>query len=114
MVNTVTNVGSELVGDSTDGPGFVDSLIDQGWSPEGKRCLVLGAGGAARAIVLALAEAGAGEVEVVARRAGQAEDASVLAGRRRALWAPSTSADEVELVVNATPVGMAGVAGPAR
>ena len=111
VVNTVTNVGSELVGDSTDGPGFVDSLIDQGWSPEGKRCLVLGAGGAARAVVLSLAEAGAKRVEVVARRAGQAEDASVLAGGAGAVGSVDV-ADEVELVVNATPVGMAGVAGP--
>ena len=58
VANTVTNLSGDLVGDSTDGPGFIDSLADQGWHPEGKRCLVLGAGGAARAVVLALAEAG--------------------------------------------------------
>ena len=38
VVNTVTNVGGQLLGDSTDGPGFVDSLAELGWSPEGKRC----------------------------------------------------------------------------
>jgi len=111
VANTVTNLGSHLIGDSTDGPGFVDSLLDQGWSPGGKRCLVLGAGGAARAVALALGEAGAKRVEVVARRAEQAERAAVLAGEAGVVGSVD-GADEAELIVNATPVGMAGVAGP--
>jgi shikimate dehydrogenase len=109
-VNTVTNSAGYLVGDSTDGPGFIDALTDQGWAPTGKRCLVLGAGGAARAVVLALAEAGAGRVGVVARRLDQAEVASALAGRAGVVGSVE-SADDVDLVVNATPVGMAGVEG---
>ncbi len=110
VVNTVTNLGGYLVGDSTDGPGFIDALTDLGWAPERKRCLVLGAGGAARAVILALAEAGAGRVGVVARRPEQAEDAAALAGSAGAVGSVE-SADEAELVVNATPVGMAGVDG---
>ena len=88
-VNTVTNLGGYLVGDSTDGPGFMDALTDQGWEAARKRCLVLGAGGAARAVVLALAEAGAGRVGVVARRPEQAEDAASVGGWRRSRWARS-------------------------
>ncbi len=109
-VNTVTNLAGYLVGDSTDGPGFIDALTDQGWAPTGKRCLVLGAGGAARAVVLALAEAGAGRVGVVARRPDKR--------RKRPLWPARLggvgsvdSADDADLVVNATPVGMTGVEG---
>jgi shikimate dehydrogenase len=112
VANTVTNLGGALVGDSTDGPGFVDSLADQGWSPEGKRCLVLGAGGAARAVVMALAEAGASRVEVVARREEQARAAAAFAGPRGAQGTVA-AADQADLVVNATPVGMAGMAGTA-
>ncbi len=110
VVNTVTNLGGGLVGDSTDGPGFLDALSDQGWTPEGKRCLVLGAGGAARAVVLALGEAGAGRVGVVGRRPERAAEAAALAGGAGAVGSVD-SAEEAELVVNATPVGMAGVEG---
>jgi shikimate dehydrogenase len=108
VVNTVTNVGGELVGDSTDGAGFVDSLADLGWSPEAKRCLVLGSGGAARAVVLALAEAGAGCVEVVGRRRDQVLATVALAGKVGA-EATVSSAEAADLIVNATPVGMMGV-----
>ena len=108
VVNTVTNLGGELVGDSTDGAGFVDSLADLGWSPESKRCLVLGSGGAARAVVLALAEAGAGWVGVVGRRPDQVLAAVALAGKVGA-QATVSSAEAADLIVNATPVGMAGV-----
>jgi hypothetical protein len=52
-----------LVGDNTDGAGFLGGLrTDFGLDPAGRRCVVLGAGGAARAVVLALAEAGAAAV----------------------------------------------------
>jgi shikimate dehydrogenase len=108
VVNTVTNVSGELVGDSTDGGGFVDSLADQGWYPAGKRCLVLGAGGAARAVVLALAEAGAARVDVVARRPEQAMEVAAFAGAVGTTgWVEAAA--EADLVVNATPVGMGGV-----
>jgi shikimate dehydrogenase len=108
-VNTVTNVDGQLVGDSTDGPGFIDSLAELGWSPAGKSCLVLGAGGSARAVVLALGAAGAERVEVVARRPEQALEVAALAGEA-GMVATVDAADAADLVVNATPVGMAGVA----
>jgi shikimate dehydrogenase len=108
VVNTVTNVDGQLVGDSTDGPGFIDSLAEMGWSPAGKRCLVLGAGGSARAVVLALGAAGAERVEVVARRPEQALEVAALAGEA-GMVATVDAADAADLVVNATPVGMAGV-----
>jgi shikimate dehydrogenase len=110
VANTVSYTGGELVGDNTDGPGFIDSLAEQGWDPEGKRCLVLGAGGAARAVVLALAEGGARSVEVVARRPDQARATAVFAGEVGAAGSVESAAD-ADLVVNATPIGMVGVAG---
>jgi shikimate dehydrogenase len=107
VVNCVTRRDGRLVGDSTDGAGFVESLRrGGGFTPSGRRCLVLGAGGAARAVVLALADAGAVEVVVVNRTPGRAEEAAALAGAVGRVG----SADDVaraELIVQATPVGMA-------
>jgi len=113
VANTVTNVGGALVGDSTDGAGFIDSLADLGWVPEAKRCVVLGAGGAARAVVLALAEAGARRVQVVARDAERAAAAAALGGAVGMVGSLEAVAD-ADLVVNATPVGMVGVGGAGR
>jgi shikimate dehydrogenase len=104
-VNTVVNEGGTLVGDSTDGAGLIDALrLDDGWDPAGRRCLILGTGGAARAVALALAEAGA-SVAAVGRRP-EAVDAviAVCAGAGRPAAAREVS--DVDLVVNATPVGM--------
>ena len=110
-VNCVTRRSSDgaLVGDSTDGPGLVLALRrGAGFEPAGRRCLVVGAGGAARAIVLALAEAGAAEVVVVNRTAARAEVAAALAGDVGRVGAAADAAD-VDLLVQATSVGMAGV-----
>jgi shikimate dehydrogenase len=105
-VNSVAWEGDELVGDNTDGPGLVDSLrVDVGLDPSRRRCVVLGAGGAARSVVWALAEAGAAEVVVVNRTTDRAEVAAALAGRGGRVGAPADVAD-AELVVNATSVGM--------
>lgn len=108
-VNTVVRQGSrELIGDNTDGVGFLDALrIDEGFDPAGRRCLVVGAGGAARAVVLALAGAGAREIVVANRTASRAEEAAALAPEV-ARAGSSEEADAVELIVNATPQGMAG------
>jgi shikimate dehydrogenase len=95
-----------LVGHNTDGDGFVDSLVaGHGVSPSGRRCTVLGAGGAARAVVDALARAGATDVCVVNRSADRAETAAALAGAIGRVG----SLDDVtgaDLVVNATSIGM--------
>ena len=54
-VNTVIREGDRLIGENTDGKGFMLALTgDAGFSPQGKRAVVLGAGGAARAITVAL------------------------------------------------------------
>lgn len=105
-VNCIAREGAELVGDNTDGAGFVDALrADEGFDPAGKDCAVIGAGGAARAVVLALAGAGAARVTVVNRTAATAESAAGLAGSVGAT-ASAARVRDADLVVNATPVGM--------
>jgi shikimate dehydrogenase len=105
-VNCVINDGGVLVGESTDGEGFVRALhAETGFVPEGRRCAVLGAGGAARAVVLALARAGAHEVVVVNRTEARAVHAVALAGEAGRLGGVDDLAG-VDLIVQATPVGM--------
>lgn len=108
-VNTVVRRGERLVGESTDGAGFLDAVrAEFGFDPAGRRCLVRGPGGAGRAVILALAGAGAREVVVVPGRSVEKAAAAVaLAGGVGRVGAASEVAG-ADLVVNATPVGMAG------
>lgn len=114
-VNCIVNDGGVLTGHNTDGDGFVRSLRSSfDFDPRGARCVVFGAGGSARSIVLALAEAGADEVIVVNRTLGRAERAAALAGDRGevvALEGVGSDLGDAALVVNATSVGM-GEPGP--
>ncbi len=67
-VNTVYREGDRLIGANTDGKGFLMSLkLDAAMDPHDKRVVVLGAGGAARAITVELALAGAKQITVVNR-----------------------------------------------
>lgn len=116
-VNCIVNRGGTLYGDNTDGEGFVASLSRAaGFDAAGRRCLVAGAGGAARAVVRALADAGAAQVTVVNRTPERATRAAALAGRVGHVVAPEDASaltgaiGAADLIVNATPVGMA----PAR
>lgn len=108
-VNTVVRHGTELVGESTDGQGFLDAVrLDHGFDPAGRRCVVRGSGGAARAVVLALAGAGAAEVVVVPGRSEhKAAVAAALAGPAGRVGVAADSAG-ADLVVNATTLGMPG------
>jgi shikimate dehydrogenase len=106
-VNTVS-VGEHgrLIGDSTDGEGFMRSLRDAGHDPSGASVVVLGAGGAARAVARALGRAGA-QVVVCARKADAAAVAAGLAAGAAVPWDErSRLAADAAFVVNATPVGM--------
>ena len=72
-VNTVVRRGGRYLGDNTDARGFVRSLEDAGVELSGANVVVLGAGGAARAAVVGLADAGAAEIRVLSRRPAQSE-----------------------------------------
>ena len=108
-VNCVVNEDGVLVGESTDGDGFVRALhAETGFAPAGRACAVLGAGGAARGVVLALARAGR------PRGGGRQPDRSegrTGGGAWPAMPGDSGDLDDlagVDLIVQATPVGMGG------
>ncbi|MHB8670693.1 MAG: shikimate dehydrogenase family protein, partial [Acidimicrobiales bacterium] len=99
-----------LRGDNLDGAGLLDALrLDESFEPAGRRCVVLGAGGAARAAIRALADAGASEVIVVNRTPARAAAAAALAGPG-GRTGDEAEVDGAELIVNATPVGMQSTA----
>lgn len=106
-VNCLVVEPDGVVGDNTDGDGFLEALRrGAGFDPAGRRCLVVGAGGAAKAVVLALGDAGSSEVVVVGRTPVRVADAVRLAGTGRP--GSAQEAGSADLVVNATPLGMAG------
>jgi shikimate dehydrogenase len=105
-VNCVAVRHGRLVGDCTDGAGFLAALRrGSRFEPAGRRCLVVGAGGAARAVVAALAGAGAAEVAVLNRDRVRAEAAAALAGAAGRVG-DASDASGADLVVQATPVGL--------
>ena len=112
-VNTVCIREGRAIGHNTDGTGFLDSLAGQGFYPQGRTVLLLGAGGAAKAVGHALAAAGAGRVIVCARRLERvAALAAQLPGCGEGIVlaqdAIRQAAAACDLLVNATPLGMAG------
>jgi len=109
--NTVVNADGTLVGHSTDGDGFLRALDDEGMTPAGRHVLVVGAGGAARAITHALGRVGA-HVTVAARRPDAARSAAALAPDGDAAGFHGIAVEGFDVIVNATPLGMDGEAPP--
>ncbi len=107
-VNTVVRRGDgSLWGDSTDGEGLLRSLVDAALDVAGRTVLVLGAGGAARASILALGRSGA-RVTVAARRVDAAHAAADLAPDASVIDLRTAMTGDFEVVLNATPLGMGG------
>jgi shikimate dehydrogenase len=119
-VNTVVHDGGKLVGHNTDVAGFARSLReDAKFDPKGKPTMLLGSGGAARAVALALIEAGASLIYVVARQPRKIDrmvvDLKPLTQTGTtiswAYWGDGSylrALNEADLIVNCTPLGVAG------
>jgi len=113
-VNTIHIEGGQLYGDNTDAPGFLRSLEDVGFEHFEGRAAVLGAGGSARAVAHALAQAGSKNVFLFSRRRQQAADLCSDLSRfhprvkfsAHNLTEVDQIDDRIDLLVNATPVGM--------
>jgi shikimate dehydrogenase len=121
-VNCVNRVGDELVGENTDGKGFVQSLRSL-TDPQGKRVVILGAGGAARAIAVEVALAGAAEIAIVNRteqrgqeladllnnhvHIGQVHVGQVHVAAQFVKWEGNYDVPpETEVLINATSIGL--------
>ena len=114
-VNTVVNRDGRLLGESTDGPGFLKSIEAQWGKIDGSRVLMLGAGGSAKAVAFALVRAGC-ELVVANRTAGRAAklvesvSAAFSGGVTRTVGLQREELGEevgkADLLVNTTSVGM--------
>jgi shikimate dehydrogenase len=113
-VNTVVREGARLIGHNTDGKGFVHSLRQEaGVDPRGRRAVFLGAGGAARAMSVEMARAGAAHLTIVNRTAERGQELEALLQEKTpadALFVPwqgeyAVPAD-ADILLNATPVGL--------
>ena len=100
-VNTLRRSGTRWLGCNTDVAGFLHPL-ESAMRINGVRATVLGAGGAARSVVVALASAGA-KVTLSARREEQAREIAAFTGAATGPWPPAPGSWDV--LVNATPVG---------
>jgi shikimate dehydrogenase len=115
-VNTIINNNGVLKGYNTDAQGFLKAMLERGISPEGKRVVILGAGGASRAISFILAEKGADLV--ILNRKLELDWAVELAGSISRAFGGKVKALELnepnlkqalengDILVNATSVGM--------
>jgi shikimate dehydrogenase len=115
-VNTlICKSDGTLYGDNTDAFGFIENLRAgaPSWRPDSGCALVLGAGGAARAVITALIDAGVTEISLSNRTLARADDVAQYIGGNVAVvpWeARDTAAEGVTLLVNTTTLGMTGKA----
>jgi shikimate dehydrogenase len=115
-VNTiVVRPDGSLFGRNSDASGFIGNLTAGApdWRPEAGPAAILGAGGAARAIAVALFDAGVPELRIVNRTVSRAEAVADLVGDRShvSLWIDRARAlDGAALVINTTSLGMVGAA----
>jgi shikimate dehydrogenase len=113
-VNTVRREGHKLIGENTDGKGFLRSLREDAQvDPAGKRVVVLGAGGAARAITVELALAGAAHLTIVNRAIERGQRLVKLLNEQTPVkaefvpWAGSYAVPaNTDVLVNATSIGL--------
>ena len=116
-VNTVQNQEGTLIGYNTDGPGFLESLReDAEFDPLGKEVVVLGAGGASRAVSIMLTETKVKSLVIADLDEDKARELAAQAGSFSKVPCRHARIDSVELnraiasadlLVNTTPVGMA-------
>ena len=107
-VNTIAIRDGRWIGMNTDADGFLEPLRKQMPQLAGTRAVILGAGGAARGVGLALRREGA-HVAIAARRADAARTVAQAIGADVAAWPPRAAS--WDLLVNATPVGSRSAAG---
>ncbi len=115
VVESGTDDKAALSGHNTDAAGFIGALRDGGFDPRGTSVVVLGAGGAARAVVFGLREARAAQIMVLNRTLERAQtlvsnlghgSPTVLRAEPLGKEALIEAARAADLLVNATPVGM--------
>jgi shikimate dehydrogenase len=108
-VNTIVRDGDALFGDNTDVHGFAVPLIERDFAFETSRAVIIGAGGAARGIAVALLDAGIAALTILNRTADRAEAIAAALGDPRlstsALASARDASEGAHLLINATSLG---------
>lgn len=111
-VNCAVRRGDQLIGENTDGKGFVQSLLER-TDPVGKQVVIFGAGGAARAICVEIALCGASHITVVNRSIQRGQDLVSLINEKTPAdatyveWQTDYSVpSDAEVIINATSIGL--------
>lgn len=110
-VNTVVNEDGKLIGYNTDGPGFIKGLEGHVKSLSEQRILIIGAGGAARAIYFTLAKSSPIAVDIANRTVETAEQLVKdcpfdISSKAISLEAASRHIDQYDLIIQTTMIGM--------
>ncbi|MGE4411516.1 MAG: shikimate dehydrogenase [Sphingobium sp.] len=106
-MNTIAcETGGPLIGTNTDAGGFLAPLQAMGW--KGKSALIVGAGGAARAILYALAQIGVTDINIMVRSAEKGQALLDRAGMKGRVIGMDAPLPPVDLLVNSSPLGMTG------
>jgi len=115
-VNTLVRKDNGFWGENTDGKGFLEALlVEKDWQPQGKKIVILGAGGSSKAVAISLALAGAREVSIINRTLSKAKTITRTIGEQIGIAARTYMWDNPglskvistgDIVINTTPLGM--------
>lgn len=111
-VNTIKNENGRLIGSNTDGEGYLRSLLSVSDIPLAtKKVLIIGAGGAARAIVIAIARYGVQRIDIANRTVSKAEQLvhhanKFVSGNAMNIQEAEAKLSDYDIVINTTSVGM--------
>ncbi|SMB89213.1 shikimate dehydrogenase [Desulfonispora thiosulfatigenes DSM 11270] len=113
-VNTIVLTKGGYIGENTDGKGFLKSLKEEGFDPKNKKVIVLGAGGAARAVAVSLALEGVDQVCIINRTREKGEKIAQIITEKIGVNCTVHNYDDkldnifkqANLIVNTTSLGM--------
>ena len=109
-------IAEALYGDNTDGQGLVNHIQRLGWPLQDARVAIIGAGGAARGVILPLIEAGIAELTIANRTLSKATElvnelsiaSTVIADKQIKTCATAELSGKFDIVINATSIGLSG------
>ncbi|WP_352258688.1 shikimate dehydrogenase [Psychrobacter sp. TB55-MNA-CIBAN-0194] len=116
LLESGTPIADALYGDNTDGQGLVNHITSLGWPLQGARVALIGAGGAARGVVLPLIQSGIGALTIANRTLSKATNlvdelstASETIGKHSIeTCATSELTGQFDIIINATSIGLSG------